>query len=168
MICGNSSICIETLIKKHAQCFWQLQGVKAQKCLETAEKDRKGMLTDRKGMLKDKKGLLKDKKGVLKDKKGVLKDRKELLKDRKGMLKDRKGMLKDKKGILKDRKGMLKERIKRQRNKLGVREQNLWGVFVLKGQKVTSAHCPLSSIYSRVQWFLIACVNMICGNSSVE
>ncbi len=32
---------------------WQLKGVKAQKCLETAEKDRKGMLKDRKGMLRD-------------------------------------------------------------------------------------------------------------------
>ncbi len=53
------------------------------------------------------------------------------------MLKDRKGMLKDKKGILKDRNGMLKERIKRQRNKLGVREQNFWGCVCLDWAKVS-------------------------------
>jgi hypothetical protein len=73
------------------------------------------------------------------------------------MLKDRKGMLKDKKGMLKDRKGLQKERITRQRNKLGVREQNLWGCVCLDWAKVSySAHCPLSSIYSRVQRFLIS------------
>jgi hypothetical protein len=60
--------------------------------------------------------------------------------------------LKEKRRTLKDRNGMLKERIERQRNKLGVREQNLCGCVCLDWAKVSySAHCPLSSIYSRVQ-----------------
>jgi hypothetical protein len=70
--------------------------------------------------------MLKDRKGLLKNKKVMLKDRKELLKDRKGMLTEKRRTL----------NGMLKEMIERQRNKLGVRGQNLRVCVCLDWAKV--------------------------------
>ncbi len=66
----------------------------------------------------------------------MLKDKKVMLKERKELLKDRKGMLTEKRIMLIDMNGMLKERIERQRNKLGVRGQNLWVCVCLDWTKV--------------------------------
>jgi hypothetical protein len=45
-------------------------------------------------------------------------------------------MLTEKRRTLKDMNGILKERIERQRNKLGVRGQNLWVCVCLDWAKV--------------------------------